>query len=123
MAEKALLAYFNTPDQAQKALEELKKLRLIEAKIDRFDGMPGDGVERIMSPLNGDFGSLGELTLDGEFENRSAGILSSSSVSASGYSSGGPDNRVTGRDILLTAIVGEQDYEKAQEIVRRAGAL
>lgn len=123
MAEKSILAYFKTPDQAQKALEQLKKLRLIDAKIDRFDGMPGDGVERIMSPLNGDFDSLGELTLDGEIENRSAGILSAASVSASGYSSGGPDNRVTGRDILLTAIVDEQDYEKAQEIVRQAGAL
>jgi len=123
MAEKALLAYFNTPDQAQKALDHLKQLRVIEAKIDRFDGMPGDEAERIMSPLNGNFGSLGDLTLDVEFENRSSGIMSAAGVSASGYGSGGPENRVTGRDILLTAIVDEEDYEKAREIVRRAGAL
>jgi hypothetical protein len=123
MAEKSILAYFQTPDQAQEALKQLKQLRLIDARIERFDGMPGDGVERIMNPINGDFGSLGELTLDGEVENKSAGILSAASVSASGYSSGGLENRVSGRDILLTAVVDEQDYEQAQNIVRQAGAL
>ena len=123
MAEKSILAYFHTPDQAQEALKQLKQLRLIDARIERFDGMPGDGVERIMNPINGDFGSLGELTLDGEVENKSAGILSAASVSASGYSSGGLENRVSGRDILLTAVVDEQDYEQAQNIVRQAGAL
>ncbi len=123
MAEKSILAYFNSPEQAQEALEQLKQLRLIDSKIDRFDGIPGDGVDNIMNPVNGDFGSLGELTLNGEIETQSAGILTAASVSASGFSSGGPDNRVSGRDILLTAIVDEQDYERAQHIIRQAGAL
>lgn len=123
MAERSILAYFNTPDQAERALERLKTLKLIDSRIERFDGMPGDGVDRIMNPITGNFGSLGSLTLSGNFDNRSAGILAASSVSASGYSSGGPDNEVTGRDILLTAIVEEQDLEKAQQIVDEAGAL
>ncbi|WP_276358033.1 hypothetical protein [Cohnella caldifontis] len=123
MKERSILAYFNTPEQAQEALEKLKQLHLIDSRIERFDGMPGDGVEVIMNPTTGNFDSLGEITLAGEFENKSAGILSAASVSASGYGSGGTDNRITGRDILLTAIVGEQDYEKAQRIVQQAGAL
>lgn len=123
MAEKAILAYFNTPDQAERALERLKTLKLVDSRIERFDGMPGDGVDRIMNPITGDFDSLGSLTLSGDFDNRSAGILAATNVSASGYSSGGTENRVSGRDILLTAIVEEQDFEKAQQIVDEAGAL
>jgi len=123
MAEKAILAYFNTPDQAERALERLKTLKLVDSRIERFDGMPGDGVNRIMNPITGDFDSLGSLTLSGDFDNRSAGILAATNVSASGYSSGGTENRVSGRDILLTAIVEEQDFEKAQQIVDEAGAL
>lgn len=123
MAERAILAYFKTPDEAERALERLKTLKLVDSRIERFDGMPGDGVNRIMNPITGDFDGLGSLTLSGDFDNRSAGILAATSVSASGYSSGGPSNRVTGRDILLTVIVEEQDFEKAQQIVDEAGAL
>lgn len=123
MAERSILAYFNTPAQAEQALEQLKRLKLVDSRIERFDGMPGDGVERISNPITSNFDSLGELTLNAEFETPGAGILSATSVSASGYSSGGPDNRVTGRDILLTAIVEEQDYDQAQKIVNQAGAL
>jgi len=123
MAERSILAYFNTPDQAHKALAQLKQLNLIDSRIDRFDGIPGDGIDQMMNPVRGEFDSLNELTQNGEFENRGAGVLSATSVSASGYSSGGIENRVTGRDILLTAIVGEQDYERARSIVQEAGAL
>lgn len=123
MAEKSILAYFNTPDQAQQALEKLQQLNLIDAEIDRFDGMPGDGVDQIMNPITGNFDSLVELTMNGDVENRSAGVLAAANVSASGYSSGGTDNRVSGRDILLTAIVEEKDYERAMKIVKDAGAL
>ncbi|MBW5448210.1 hypothetical protein GE107_19360 [Cohnella sp. CFH 77786] len=123
MTERSILAYFNTPDQAHKALEQLKQLRLVDSRIERFDGMPGDGIDVMTNPIRSHFDSLGELTLNGEFENRSAGILSAASVSASGYSSGGLENRVSGRDVLLTAIVEEEDYERAYNIVRESGAL
>ena len=66
---------------------------------------------------------MGDLTLGGQMTTPGAAILAATSVSASGYSSGGPDNRVSGRDILLTAIVEEQDFDRAQQIVREAGAL
>lgn len=126
MADRAVLAYFNTPDQAKRALEELKSLRLNEHGIDRFDGYPGTGMEhldQLGNTIAGTFSGLGFITLGGDFDNPDAGVLAAASVSASGMSSGGPDNRVTGRDILLTAIVDEEDYDQAVEICRQAGAL
>jgi hypothetical protein len=123
MSEKSILAYFNTPEQAQQALEQLQSLPLIDCEINRFDGMPGDGLDESTNIATGDTPGLGTLTLGGTFENPDAGILAATNVSASGYSSGSPDNRVSGRDILLTAIVEDVDYDRAQEIVRQFGAL
>lgn len=124
MAEKNILAFFKSPEQAEEALTRLKTLRIADASIDRFDGYDGDGSDHIHNPLTSGFpGGLGYLTLGGDFIDRNAGILSAASVSASGMSSGGPDNQVTGRDILLTVVIEEQDYEQAMQIVRNAGAL
>lgn len=123
MTERSILAYFNTAEQAHKALEQLQQLHLIDSAINRFDGMPGDGLDETTNVTTGDVPSLGTMTLGGTFENRDAGILAAASVSASGFSSGGPDNRVSGRDILLTAIVGEKDYDQAISIVHQSGSL
>ncbi|XEC97232.1 hypothetical protein AB6A23_12145 [Paenibacillus tarimensis] len=122
MSEKNILAFFNSPEQAEKALSQIKPLRLIDSSIDRVDGYPGDGVEEISNPVTSDFPGLGYLTLGGDFTDRNAGILAASSVSASGMSSGGPDNRVTGKDVLLTLVIDEADFDKAMEIVRNEGA-
>lgn len=123
MAEKNILAFFKSPEQAEEALTQLKSLRIVDTSIDRFDGYAGDGIDSITNPLTSDFPGLGYLTLGGDFLDRNAGILSAASVSASGMSSGGPENQVTGRDILLTVVVEEEDHEQAMRIVRDAGAL
>jgi hypothetical protein len=126
MADKTVFAYFNTPEQAEQALKQLEKLKLIDYKVERFDGYAGTGyqsLDQIGNTITGKFPGLGYLTLNGDFDLLDAGILAAASVSASGYSTGGPDNRVTGRDIMLVAIVGEEDYEQATQIVKEAGAL
>ncbi|WP_424766839.1 hypothetical protein [Paenibacillus sp. sgz302251] len=123
MSEKNILAFFKSPEQAEKALEQLKSLRIVDSSIDRIDGYPGDGSDHIMNPLTSDFPGLGYLTLGGDFSEPSAGILAATSVSASGMSSGGPDNQMTGRDICLTVVVEEEDHEKALQVVQNAGAL
>lgn len=126
MSERTVFAYFNTPDQAKEALEQLRSLKLVDYAIERIDGYPGSGVQsldKLGATISGDFPGLGALTLGGDFDSPDAGILAASSVSASGYSSGGPENRVSGRDIMLVAIVEEEDYEQADQIVRAAGAL
>ncbi|WP_372630510.1 hypothetical protein [Cohnella sp.] len=125
MSERTLMAYFKTPREAQQAVEKLKSLRLIEHSIDRFDGYPGEGaqhLDKIENPLSADFPGLGYLTLGGNFA-IDAGVLAAASASASGFDSGGSDNRVNGRDILLTAIVHEDDYDEALRIVQDSGAL
>jgi hypothetical protein len=123
LAERSILAYFKSPEQAKEALTKAKSLKLVDSAIDRFDGYPGDGMDHIMNPLTGDFPGLGNLTLGGDFTDRNAGILAATSVSASGLSAGGPGNGVTGYDILLTLVLEEEDYDKALKIVRDAGAL
>lgn len=120
--EKAVIVYFNTPDQAKKALEKMKsEFEVIEAKVDRFDGYSGDGANPD-NPITGDIPSLGSLTLGGNFD-RNPGILAAASTSASGISAGGPSNMVTGTDIMLTAIVPEKSGQRAMDIAYECGAL
>lgn len=123
MAEKNILAYFKSPEQAKEALEQIKSLKLVDSSIDRLDGYPGDGSDHIENPITSDFPGLGYLTLGGDFSDLDAGILAATSVSASGMSSGGQDNEVTGRDILLTVVIEEEDFDQAMAIVQKAGAL
>lgn len=123
MAEKNIIAYFNSPEQAEAALQQVKGLRLIDTSIDRVHAYPGSGSDRILNPITSDFPSLGYLTLGGDFNDRDAGILAATSVSASGMSSGGPENKVTGIDTVLTLVVDEADFEQAMQTVKAAGAL
>ncbi|RAP73418.1 hypothetical protein [Paenibacillus montanisoli] len=126
MSERTVFAYFQTPDQAKEAVDRLRSLKLIDHAIERIDGLAGTGIQsldRLGATVTGDFPGLGYLTLGGDFNGPEAGILAASSVSASGYSSGGPENRVSGYDIMLVAIVDEEDFEQADRIVRELGAL
>jgi hypothetical protein len=120
MAEKNILAFFKSPEEAEKALQQMQSLNVVDSSVRRVDGYPGDGAS-VNNPVTGDIPSLGAMTLSGDFD-RNAGILAAASVSASGMSSGGPDNVVTGKDVLLTVVVQEQDHDRALQIVRDAGA-
>jgi hypothetical protein len=122
MPEKPIIVYFNSPEQASKALEKMKsEFEVIESAIDRFDGYPGEGADPL-NPITGNIPSLSSLTLGGTF-GVDTGILAAASTSASGMSSGGAGNRVSGVDIILTAIVQEEDGEKAMKIAKDCGAL
>jgi hypothetical protein len=123
MAGKNILAFFKSPEDAQNALKQLQSLKLTDSSINSIDGYPGEGIDHIDNPITGDFPGLGYLTLGGDFSDWDAGILAAASVSASGMSSGGPDNQMTGRNILLTVVVDEADFEKARQIVLDSGAI
>lgn len=73
-----------------------------------------------MNPITGDFPGLGSLTQDAGFTAKSPAILAAADVTASGMSDGG-QHAVTGRDILLTAVVQEEDFEKARHIAQKNG--
>ncbi|OUM95215.1 MAG: hypothetical protein A9Z00_14705 [Thermobacillus sp. ZCTH02-B1] len=122
MAERNVLAYFRSEEEAKAALERMRHLRIEDSSIRRIDRYPGQEMHDISNPLSGDFPGLGYLVHGTDFTNAGAGILAAADVSASGLSSGGPDNRVTGRDVLLTVVVDERDYEQAVRIAMEGGA-
>ncbi|QAY66665.1 hypothetical protein [Paenibacillus protaetiae] len=122
MAEKNILAFFKSPEQAELAHAELKKLKLVDSSIDRIDGYSG-GIDRIENPLTGDFPGLANITLGNQYPQIDAAVLEASDVSASGLSSSSPLGDTTGRDIVLTAVIEEEDFEQAVRVVEDYGAL
>lgn len=122
MAEKNILAYFHSPEQAEGIASKLNALRAITVQVDRFSRYPGEGMNNIMNPLTGNIASLATLTQGAEISSRDEGILIAADPSASGMSDGG-DGGVTGRDILLTAVVDESVYEQALRVIEQGGGM
>lgn len=122
MAEKNILAYFHSEEEARGAEAKFKSLRAADTSVDRIRRFPGEGAAHTMNPVNGDFASLGNLTQGADFSNRSAGILAAADVTASGMSDGGSEV-ITGRDILLTAVVDESIYDQAMSVIQEYGGL
>jgi len=122
MPEKNILAYFKSPEEAEAVSRKLQSLRVIDMSIDRFGKYPGDQRYSGQNPLTGDIPSLATMTLNSSIDSRSAGILASADVSASGMSHGG-DGGPTGRDILLTVVVDSESFDQALRIVEEAGGM
>jgi hypothetical protein len=49
MAEKAILAYFHSPEQAEGVASKLKALRAIDVQVDRFTNDIGSGLDGSMA--------------------------------------------------------------------------
>jgi hypothetical protein len=122
MAEKNILAYFHSPEQAEGIASKLNALRAVAVQIDRFSRYPGEGMNNMMNPLTGNITSLATLTQGADISSRDEGILIAADPSASGLSDGG-DGGVTGRDILLTAVVDESVYEQALRVIEQGGGM
>lgn len=120
--EKNILAYFSSPEKAQEAANKLHALRAIDVSIDRISKTPGEGINHEMNPITGDFSSLTALTSDADVSGRSAGVLLAADVDASGMSDGGQGG-LTGKDILLTAVVEEDVHHQALRIIEQAGGM
>lgn len=120
--EKNILAYFKTPDEAEEVLHKLQALRVIDARIDRIARYPGDSPAVPRNPSQGQMTGLAGLTQGATESNDSVGILIAADPAASGMSDGGGGG-VTGRDILLTAVVDESVHHKALRLVEEAGGM
>lgn len=120
MGEKNILAYFRSPDEAEAMASRLKSLRVADMSIDRFSRYPGEGVEGPVSPVTGNVVSLAGLTMDTSISTRDTGVLMSADPSASGMSHGGQGGP-TGRNILLTVVIDESQYEQAMRLIEEAG--
>ncbi len=121
MSERNILAYFKSPDEANKVAEKIKNLGVTDIKIDRFSKYPLGSADQLMNPLTSDTPSQATLTL-GANAGRDTGILASTDVSASGMSDGGQDP-ITGRDILLATIVDESIFDQARQLIREGDGL
>ncbi|WP_054956678.1 hypothetical protein [Paenibacillus dakarensis] len=121
MAEKNILAYFKSPDEAQGVARKLEALRVVDMSIDRFSAYPGGEENGIMHPITGDIVSLASMTLNSSLSNRSAGILGAADPSASGMSAS--EDGTHGRDILLTVVLDESVFHQALNIIEEAGGL
>lgn len=120
MAEKNILAYFKSPEEAEAVAKKLQSLRVADLSIDRFSTYPGGELNDTMHPITGDITSLASMTLNAALTNRSAGILGAADPSASGMSDGRQDG-LEGRDILLTVVLDEQSFDQAMSIIEEAG--
>ncbi|PZM67604.1 hypothetical protein [Paenibacillus dendritiformis] len=118
MAEKNILAYFKSPEEAESVSKKLQALHVVDMSIDRFSMYPAS--DSYGSPnLTGSMGSLTSVTLLG---GDSTNVLAATNVSASGMSDGGQGGP-TGRDILLTVVVEEESFDKAMRIIEDAGGM
>ena len=120
MAEKNILAYFKSPEEAEAVSRKLESLRVVDMSIDRFSRFAGGNTYSNANTLGGEITSLASLTLDASIESRSAGILAAADPGASGMSDGGQDE-ISGRDILLTVVVEEESFDQAMSIIQEAG--
>ncbi|WP_211745507.1 hypothetical protein [Paenibacillus sp. Marseille-Q4541] len=119
MPEKNILAYFNTPEQAQQVAAKLQGLKVEHMSIDRFSRYAGQGSNEPI--LTSTMSSLASVTQDGTFS-QGAGILAAADVSASGMSDGGVGGP-SGKDILLTVVVDESSHHDALAIIEQSGGL
>lgn len=116
------MAFFKSPEEAQKAADQLEALGTIDMSIDRFSKYPGGGLNSIGNPVTGEISSLASLSLNADISGRDDGILLAAGTDASGYSDGGQGGP-TGRDILLTVVVDESVHQQALRICEQAGGL
>jgi hypothetical protein len=119
MGEKNILAYFKTHKEAESVAKHLKSMGIQNIKIDRFSKYPGDGVEVLNNPITGNVSSLANLTSNTDVNSRDAGILAAADIDASGMSDGGQE--ITGRDVLLTAVVDEARLKQTLKAIENAG--
>lgn len=122
MAEKSILAYFHSLEEAEGVASKLRALRAIDVSVDRFGKYPGDGVDHVMNPITSDFPGLSYLTQSADFDSRDAAVLAAADVDASGLA-GGAESGLTGRDVVLAAVVDESIYEQALRVVHEGGGI
>ncbi|MEM5817100.1 MAG: hypothetical protein AAGU16_04460 [Desulfitobacterium hafniense] len=120
MAERNILAYFNTVEQAEVIANRIKDLGIKDVQIDRIHKFSEGTADHLMNPLTGQIGSLADLTLGSG--GGGAGPLMAADTSASGMSDGG-GTAASGRDILLAAIVDESQFEQLRQEIRAQDGL
>jgi len=121
--ERSILSYFSASDQAQKAIDALKKAGINEVRLDRVSRYGAVPDKEYNNPIN-NAQSLTGITMfsseTNEITGSDAGVLLGADPSASGY--GCADYGVAGgRAFLVTVVTNEKQLDKAVEIIKQHG--
>ncbi|KAA9007672.1 hypothetical protein F4V43_04095 [Paenibacillus spiritus] len=117
MAEKSILAYFKSPEEAESVSRKLQSMRVVDMSIDTFSRYSG-GFNDAYIPANGQITTLGTAAT-GQVD---AGVMAAADPSASGMSDGGAGGP-TGRNVLLTVVIDESTFHQALSIIEEAGGM
>lgn len=121
MKERSLLAGFVSVDDAQKAEQALKQAGFTETQVDTVSPYPGEGVQQRMNPITGNIPGLADMTLDADFDSKSASILAAVDISASGISDGDGMMPEVNQGVLLTAVVPADQADQAEQLIKQYG--
>lgn len=121
MAEKNLLAFFKSPEEAERAKEKLHGIGVKTIQIDNIDRYPAEERPNVIQTLSGQYGSLAAITKEQVPSGNNEGILMATNIDSSGMS--GDTDAITGRNILLTAVMEEGLHHEAIRIVKEMGAI
>lgn len=123
MDEKYILAYFNTPEQAENIREQLATQEgIVDLQIDRIGLYPGPEPAHFTNTITGEFAGLASITTDSTPSHPDARVMMAAHPSASGMSDS-PDDTIRGRDILLTVVMQPKLYDSVRQMIRSAGGL
>ncbi|PWK16541.1 hypothetical protein [Tumebacillus permanentifrigoris] len=123
--EQAILAYFRSPHDAQVAAERVQhELDIEDVQVDKFSMVPGNGTEMLRNPIQGDFGSHGNLVEGGEGISRDVGAALGADPAVSGMSDGFDSEdglMMSGRNYLVTIVSPIEQLEACLKIVNECG--
>lgn len=121
MTEKNILAFFKSTEEASNVANQMKDLGVTDIQIDRFSIYPLGSSDQLANPVTGATPSQATLTL-GAHGGQDTGILTSSNVCASGMSDGG-QAPISGRDILIAAVVDESLFDTVRQLIKDADGI
>ncbi len=119
MEEKGIIAYFQTEERAQRAVDELKKRGFATVQIDHFSQFPGENVVDLDNPISEPPSSLASVAMGAAISSRDAGVLAASHPDASGLS--GADGLEAPEDVVVTVVTDKAREEEARTLLERAG--
>jgi len=120
LTDKLISAYFRSPSDAEGVAAKLRALRVPDVQIERVDPFSMTETYRVENPITGDFPGLAAIVNNATSPSRDTAILAAAFPVMSGMSDGSRDDSV-GLDVLLTALVNDEIYDKAVHVVKESG--
>ena len=119
MAQRSVLAYFDSETKSAEAAAELKNQGYETVQIDRISLFPDNNTDDVTNPLTGDFASLANLTMDTGGIGNDEGILLAAHPDASGLADA-EIPRAT--PFLVTVVCEPREVDGAVQTLKQYGA-